>query len=389
MAVIKTYQSVSYVGKDGSAPIYVSFYLERKKIAVPTGISVKTSNFDKTTGKVKTGEKNHKDYNLVIENVRSRINDIMVRYRLEKKTLTKDLFQKEYNRPNDFRTFYDFFRHYTKEHPNEIEPTTLDVHMDVINKLKVYSPNLQLVEITEDFIEEYKIYLKKKLKNSDSTINKNLACIKKYVRKAIKAGYISHNPFENIKISRRLIGKFSFLTEEELNVLINLYKENTLAPSQHKILQFFLFLCFSSLHISDAKSLRIEQIGAKTFTYYRIKNRNSKPEPIVVPLSQPLKKLIKDITGRRKFGLVFESVIADQKINEGIKKIAKGCGIMKDLSSKSGRHTFATIFLKNTKDLVTLKEILGHSDYRETLIYAHVLEESKLEGIKSFNSFKL
>lgn len=389
MAVIKTYQSTSYIGKDGAAPVYVSFYLDRKKIAVPTGISVKTNNFDQVAGKIKTGEKNHKDYNLVIEKVRSRINDIMVRYRLEKKVLTKDLFQKEYNRPDDFKTFYDFFRHYTKEHPNEIEPTTLDVHIDAINKLKTYSPNLQLVEITEDFIEEYKVYLKKKLKNRDSTINKNLACIKKYVRKAIKAGYISQNPFENIKISRRLIGKFSFLTDEELQIFIDLYKNKRLTPSQQKILQFFLFLCFSSLHISDAKALRIEQLGTKTFTYFRIKNRNSKPEPIVVPISQPLKKLLKDIIGKRRFGLVFESLIADQKINEGIKRIAKDAGIMKELSCKSGRHTFATIFLKNTKDLVTLKEILGHSDYRETLIYAHVLEESKLEGIKSFNSFKI
>lgn len=389
MAAIKTYQSISYVGKDGSAPIYVSFYLERKKIAVPTGISVKTTHFDNATGKIKTGEKNHRDYNLVIEKIRSRINDIMVRYRLEKKTLTKDLFDKEFNRPDDFKTFYDFFRNYIKEHPNEIELSMLDVHIDAINKLKVYAPNLQLVEITEDFIEEYKIYLKKKLKNNDSTINKNMACIKKYVRKAIKAGYISENPFENIKISRRIIGKFSFLTEEELHILTQLYKEKTLTPSQQKILQFFLFLCFSSLHISDAKSLHIEQFGAKTFTYYRIKNRNSKPEPIIVPISQPLKKLLKEIAGKRKYGLLFESLVADQKINEGIKKIAKGCGIKKDLSSKSGRHTFATIFLKNTKDLATLKEILGHSDYRETLIYAHVLEESKLEGIKSFNSFKL
>lgn len=389
MAAIKTYQSTSYVGKDGSAPIYVTFYLERKKIALPTGISVKTVNFDNITGKIKTGEKNHKDYNLVIEKVRSRINDIMVKYRLEKKVLTKDLFQKEYNRPDDFKTFYDFFRNYTQEHPNEIEPTTLDVHIDAVNKLKVYAPNLQLAEITEDFIEEFKIYLKKKLKNSDSTINKNMACLKKYVRKAIKAGYMSQNPFENIKISRRIIGKFSFLTEEELHTLIDLYKNNTLTPSQQKVLQFFLFLCFSSLHISDAKSLHIEQFGTKTFTYYRIKNRNSKPEPIVVPISQPLKKLLKDIVGMRRYGLVFESLVADQKINEGIKNIAKGIGIMKDLSSKSGRHTFATIFLKNSKDLVTLKEILGHSDYRETLIYAHVLEESKLEGIKSFNSFKI
>ena len=36
MAVIKTYQATSYVNKDGCAPVYVSFYVERKKIAIPT-----------------------------------------------------------------------------------------------------------------------------------------------------------------------------------------------------------------------------------------------------------------------------------------------------------------------------------------------------------------
>ncbi len=94
MAVIKTYQSTSYVGKDGTAPIYVSFYIDRKKITVATGISVKISNFDQAAGKIKTGEKNHKDYNLEsFQKVRSRINDIMVRYRLEK-SLNKRLISK-------------------------------------------------------------------------------------------------------------------------------------------------------------------------------------------------------------------------------------------------------------------------------------------------------
>ena len=389
MAAIKTYQSTSYVGKDGKAPIYVSFYVDRKKIAIPTSISVNILHFDKNAGKIKTGEKQHKDYNLVIEKVRARVNDIMVRYRLEKKELTKELFMKEYNRPDDFNTFYDFFYAYLKEHPYEVEPTTLDVHIDVINKLKVYAPELKFAEINEDLVDRYKVYLKKKLKNNDNTINKNLATLKKYFRKAIKAGYLNVDPFENIKISRKCIGKFTFLTEEELHTMIELYRKKELAPNYQSVLQFFLFLCFSSLHISDAKSLRIEQIGAKTFTYYRIKNRNSKPEPIVVPISKPLRHLLKEIIGIRRNGFIFTELIADQKINEYIKRIAKQYGIMKDLSSKAGRHTFATIFLKKTKDLATLKEILGHSDYRETLIYAHVLEESKLEGIKSFNSFEI
>ena len=49
--------------------------------------------------------------------------------------------------------------------------------------------------------------------------------------------------------------------------------------------------------------------------------------------------------------------------------------------------TFATIFLRKTKDIASLKEILGHSDLKETLVYAHVLNESKQEGMQCFNCF--
>ena len=387
MAVIKTYQATSYVNKDGCAPVYVSFYVERKKIAIPTNLSIPVENFDNVTGKVLTREKNHKDYNLCIEKIRARVNDIMVRYRLLKKTLTKETFMKEYNRPDDFRTFYDYVKDYMHRHRGELESSTIDVHLDAINKMRVYEPDLRLECLDEDFILKYKVYLKKKLKNKDSTINKNMSCIKKYCRAAIKEGYMTKNPFENIKVKTRSKSDFTYLTEEELTILVDLYKSNSLTENYQSVLQIFLFMCFSSLHIGDAKNIRIEGIGKSSFTYYRIKLRNSKPDPIVIALSDPLKKIIKKASGKRKNGLLFTTVISDQKINEYLKRIARKVGINKPLSSKAGRHTFATLFLQKTKDLATLKEIMGHSDYRETLIYAHVLEESKQEGVKFFNSF--
>lgn len=389
MAVLKTYQSRNYVGKDGKAPIYVTFYLRREKVVIPCGISVKIENFDAKTGKVTLGEKRHKDMNLIIDQIRSRINNVMVKYRLRDKELTKETFIREYNRPDDFNTFFEFFYAYTKEHPYQIEASTMDVHLDVINKLKRYAPKLHFDDITETFLLEYKMYLKKKLNNKESTIIKNLAVIKKYVRAAIKEGYMTENPFSEIRIPRTMKGKFAYLTEDELRILVDLYHANTLTQNYQEVLQFFLFLCFTSLHIGDAKSLRIEQIGTKNFTYFRIKNRNSKPEPIIVPLSKPAKYIIRKVAGKRRNGLLFDKLIADQKINEYIKRIAKDAGINKELSCKSGRHTFATLFLYKTKDIATLKNIMGHSDYRETLIYAHVMEESKLDGIKIFNDFEL
>lgn len=87
MAVIRNYQNVSHISKSGNAPIYVTFYLGKDKVVIPCNLSVPVKSWDKKQGKVLTNEKNHKDYNLCIEKVRSRINDIMVKYRLEKKEL--------------------------------------------------------------------------------------------------------------------------------------------------------------------------------------------------------------------------------------------------------------------------------------------------------------
>ena len=72
-----------------------------------------------------------------------------------------------------------------------------------------------------------------------------------------------------------------------------------------------------------------------------------------------------------------------------MKEIAKIAKIDKNLTLKVGRHTFATIFLRKTKDLATLKEIMGHSEFKETLVYAHVIDDSKIEGVKTaFNSLE-
>ena len=105
----------------------------------------------------------------------------------------------------------------------------------------------------------------------------------------------------------------------------------------------------------------------------------------MVPVSRTLQSIINNVIGARKKGPIFDNLPADQTLNHYLKQIAKELGIQKEITLKSGRHTFATFFLRKTKDLTALKEILGHSDLRETLIYAHVLDESKKEGIACFD----
>ena len=47
------------------------------------------------------------------------------------------------------------------------------------------------------------------------------------------------------------------------------------------------------------------------------------------------------------------------------------------------RHTAATWILRETKNLKITKEILGHSDVKTTLKYAHILDDEKRDALNS------
>ena len=364
----------------------MSFYVNREKINFSTSVSCEIRNWDESKRCVKKSDENYEDKNLVISTIAARINNVFVKYRLRDKKLTRDSFWRTYNRPDDYSTFYDFIRANKKNINSGNEFNTQQNHEKVIRKLKLHAPNLHFDDITTEWLIEYFRYMRVSLKNNENTAYRNMAIIKKYVRAAWKMGYLDENPFDDFKI-KKVPGGYTYLNESELQIFTDAYLDGKFDPAYHQVLEFFLFLCFSSVHIGDAKQLRLEQFTGDSFVYFRMKTKNSNNGPVTVPISQSLKMILNYIAGTRKRGLVFTKLPAEQTINSMLKDIAAELGVKKKLSTKSGRHTFATYFLAKTKDLTSLKEILGHADIRETLVYAHVLDESKQEGILCFNKF--
>jgi site-specific recombinase XerD len=49
------------------------------------------------------------------------------------------------------------------------------------------------------------------------------------------------------------------------------------------------------------------------------------------------------------------------------------------------RHTFATLMLANGCDLITLKELMGHSSIKITEIYLEAIPENKADSIKKMD----
>lgn len=372
--------------KDASGIIHVMFYINREKVHFSTKVECDTKNWSEKDMKVKKSDSESGDKNMILSNIRSRISNVDVKYRLKDRKLTKDLFLRNYNRPDDFDTFHQFCDDYQKQTRRRIGVNTKRMHDSVLKKLKEFAPDLYFDEIDKDWLEDYVVHLKKDLANNDNTAHKNLAVIRKYILAAIRSGYMETNPFADFSVKQSK-PNIVFLEEADLKLMYKKYNEGYIDEKYVSTFQLFLFMCFGGQHVGDAKAMTLEQFNSVTYSYYRMKLIGVKPQLVTVPISVPLKKIISDVVGDRKKGLIFENLPADQTMNLYLKEIADYCGVKKKITHKTGRHTFATIFLEYNPNPKTLQDILGHSTITQTMNYVHALAKTKQRGIECFDKF--
>ena len=79
--------------------------------------------------------------------------------------------------------------------------------------------------------------------------------------------------------------------------------------------------------------------------------------------------------------------LSDRYIQQMVKRYAEKSGIKKRISPHTLRHTYATQYYRQTKDIETLRRILGHSDISTTTIYITLANIDVETGMKSFKGF--
>jgi len=67
-----------------------------------------------------------------------------------------------------------------------------------------------------------------------------------------------------------------------------------------------------------------------------------------------------------------------------IRRYAKRAGINKRVGLHTIRHSFATDYLKRTKNLATLQKILGHKSIKTTSVYLHYDKTDVIEGLNQY-----
>ena len=333
--------------KEGRAQLYIVVYINREKIRLSTGIKILPEEWDAVHERVKGKKAN--DLNLIIEQMKAKVNNIQVKARLRDEKLTKESFLRYYECPVQFDCFLDFMTYYYNKVRRLKEENTLKTYRTIMRKMREFAPKASFKDIDYDFGMRLLAHLRKD-GVKESTAFKNLALLKVFVEAAKREGFIELTTFDQIRI-RKIKTDVTYLEEDELVRLKDLYyhegADDPLTPEQRYILGFWLFMANTSPHVGDAKVVTLEQLRHEELQYQR-----------------------------------------KQIINKQLKKIADIAGINKRLCCKTARHTFATIYYANTHDAFGLKSILGHSDLKDTMVYAHVLDSQKREGVSIFDRLK-
>ena len=76
--------------------------------------------------------------------------------------------------------------------------------------------------------------------------------------------------------------------------------------------------------------------------------------------------------------------LSNRYLQQMVKRYTIKAGIAKKISPHTLRHTYATEYYKQTKDIETLRHILGHSDISTTTIYITLANIDVENGMKSF-----
>ena len=148
----------------------------------------------------------------------------------------------------------------------------------------------------------------------------------------------------------------------------------------------FIFCVYTGLAFIDVYNLRPEHISEDSNgNLWIVKAREKTNNLCNIPLLNIPKQILekyKDNPYCLDKGVMLP-VPCNQKMNSYLKEIADLCGIRKNLTTHTARHSFASVIaLANNVSLPNVSKMLGHSSTRMTQHYAKVLDQSILKDMK-------
>lgn len=228
------------------------------------------------------------------------------------------------------------------------------------------------------------------------SIARKISAIKEFFKFLFSEKIIKENPATYLTAPKQEKPLPKFLTEEELQNLIDVAKSKTDLP-QRRMAVMLEVMAACGLRVSELVSMPENCIN---FDKKEVLFRGKGSKERLIPISNSAIAAVFDYfsyrdkfirAGRRSIWL-FPSLrsesghVTRHAFYDYLKEIAAEAGIYPSrISPHVLRHTFATRLLNHNADLRSVQKMLGHEDISTTEIYTHITSEKLIETVKKLH----
>ncbi len=373
------YLRSNYVNKEGKTSVMLRIYLNNERLSLgSTGISVKSSQWDKEKERIKGRTTEALNTNLQLDNIASGIQSIFRRIEMSDVVSLERIKSEFLGKKEEIDTLMQLFEKHNGDVAKQVGVSVGKATLQKYNVCKRHfseflekqykRSDLKLTELTYVVIREFDLYLRTEVGQNPNTATKTMKTFKTITLLGQKMGVLLHDPFMNHRFHIEPVNR-GFLTDEE--ILCIAHKQINI-PRLELIRDIFIFSCFTGLAYIDVSNLtpdHIVTLGDKQ--WIMTQRQKTSVETNVLLLDIP-KAIIAKYGGKTyRNGKLFP-MLTNQKTNSYLKEIADICGIKKNLTFHLARHTFATMSLSKGVPMESVSKMLGHTNIRTTQIYARI-----------------
>ena len=382
-----------------------------------------------------------KDINSEIQSLEDIIEAIFTAFELKQAIPSVDDFRGEYTKKTNRstnktaevdKTIFNYFDEFILKESisNNWKYATLQKFATVKNHLTAFDNKLTFEKLAKDGLNNYVVFLRDNKDMRNSTVLKQIAFLKWFLKWSSGEGYNTNLAFSNFLPKMDTVDKkvifldwnelmivynFDFRTakkklrDEKGNILLDstgqvqeveLTEENKKALE--KVRDCFCFSCFTSLRYSDVANLKRSDINNNEIVVTTIKTSDS----LTINLNNYSRAILAKYANEVYSGNKALPAISNQKMNDHLKEVGELCGLdalitityfkgserideiypkYELLSTHAGRRTFICNALALGIAPQTVMKFTGHSNYKSMQPYIDVADVEKRKAMDLFN----
>ena len=283
----------------------------------------------------------------------------------------------------EFKTYLLIDKKYSNE--------TIDSYMNDLYKYYQYikQKNLNISNIKRKDIMGYTKYLRQKQLSTNS-INHNVSVLRTFYKFLVVSNRFVTDPIDYLEVPRLRKTLPKVLSYEEVKSLLDIDLTNKYSYRNKAMLEL---MYATGLRVSELVNLKLNDIDLD-MDLLRTIGKGSKER--IIPIGDYAIYFVKIYINEYRSQLLKENTdyvflnnhgkkLSRQSFYKLVKELAIKKNIKTEFSPHTLRHSFATHLLDRGADIVSIKEMLGHSSLSTTQIYTHVSNQKLKDEYSKFH----